>query len=177
MTCSGSSRRCRHHSRFPMCSPNRWFRRTISKLLPIMSTSLSRTSRLCSARSTLEKCDFQLRSRRSNGTISAERVGQIVVEIGKKASVVVNRDNDGNVKYASAHDLRRSFGERWAAKVMPQILMELMRHEDIKTTMRFYVGRNAQRTADILWDIHSKISDCGNTSGNTSSKTADSPAV
>jgi len=29
--------------------------------------------------------------------------------------------------------------------------MELMRHESINTTMDFYVGRNAQSTAAILW--------------------------
>jgi len=34
---------------------------------------------------------------------------------------------------------------------MPQVLKELMRHEDIQTTMRYYVGRNAQTTADALW--------------------------
>ena len=45
-------------------------------------------------------------------------------------------------------------GERWAAKVMPQVLMQLMRHESINTTMAYYVGRNAQATADILWGIY-----------------------
>lgn len=54
-------------------------------------------------------------------------------------------------KTASAHDLRRAFGQRWAARVMPQILMQLMRHEDIATTMKFYAGREAEATADILW--------------------------
>ncbi len=39
------------------------------------------------------------------------------------------------------HDLRRSFGERWATRVMPQVLMELMRHESIEATMNYYVGR------------------------------------
>ena len=66
----------------------------------------------------------------------------------------VNTDAKGKVKYASAHDLRRSFGERWATRVMPQVLMELMRHASIKATMRYYVGRNAQRTADALWAAH-----------------------
>jgi hypothetical protein len=28
-------------------------------------------------------------------------------------------------------------------------LKELMRHEDIETTMKYYVGRNAQLTADV----------------------------
>ena len=58
------------------------------------------------------------------------------------------------VKCASAHDLRRSFGERWSARLMPQQLMELMRHEDISTTMKYYVGRNAEKTADALWEAH-----------------------
>jgi hypothetical protein len=34
---------------------------------------------------------------------------------------------------------------------MPTILRELMRHESIETTMRFYVGQNAESTADELW--------------------------
>ena len=55
------------------------------------------------------------------------------------------------VKFASAHDLRRSFGEQWSERVLPKVLMELMRHESIGTTMRFYVGQNAQRTADAAW--------------------------
>jgi integrase len=61
------------------------------------------------------------------------------------------RKGEPHIKFASAHDLRRSFGERWALRVMPQVLMELMRHESIDTTMQFYVGRNAERTADALW--------------------------
>ncbi len=36
-------------------------------------------------------------------------------------------------------------------RVMPQVLMELMRHESIDTTMAFYSSRNAERTADALW--------------------------
>jgi hypothetical protein len=31
---------------------------------------------------------------------------------------------------------------------MPKDLMELMRHEDIGTTLKFCVGQNAQKTAD-----------------------------
>ena len=53
-------------------------------------------------------------------------------------------------------DLRRSFGERWAARIMPPDLMLLMRHESIETTLRFYVGRSAQRTAKTLWEAHKK---------------------
>ncbi len=39
---------------------------------------------------------------------------------------------------------------------MPKVLMELMRHEDINTTLRFYVGRNAERTASIVWEQYEK---------------------
>jgi integrase len=54
-------------------------------------------------------------------------------------------------QFATAHDLRRSFGFRWSRRVMPTVLRELMRHESIETTMRFYVGQNAEATADELW--------------------------
>lgn len=81
------------------------------------------------------------------------RVSEICSEIGQKAGVRVYVDpkNPAKVKYASAHDLRRAFGERWAARLMPAQLMELMRHESIETTLRFYVGTDAQRTADAAW--------------------------
>ena len=60
----------------------------------------------------------------------------------------------GKVKYASSHDLRRSFGERWSTRVIPQVLMALMRHENIETTQRYYVGRNANTTADAVWEAY-----------------------
>ncbi len=34
---------------------------------------------------------------------------------------------------------------------MPAQLMELMRHESIDTTLRYYVGTDAQRTAEAAW--------------------------
>jgi integrase len=98
----------------------------------------------------------------------AHHVGKIAAQIGKAAGVKVNTaTTTGKVKFASAHDLRRSFGERWASRIMPQQLMELMRHESIETTMKFYVGRNAQATADVLWAAHSAQAANGNTFGNT----------
>ena len=99
-------------------------------------------------------------------------MGRIVSKIGQAAGVKVHTDPRTNkVKYASAHDLRRSFGERWAARVMPQTLMELMRHESIETTLKFYVGHNAEKTA---MHLHNAIS--GNTSGNTSHFPTSPPA-
>jgi integrase len=95
----------------------------------------------------------------------AHRVGEIVSAIGRVTGVKVHTDSKtGKVKFASAQDLRRSFGERWAPRVMPQVLMELMRHESIETTLKYYVGRNAETTSAALYAA------LGNTSGNTTAK-------
>ncbi len=118
--------------------------------------------------------------------ITSQHVGRVITLIGEKAGVVVDRTTkqveetvDGKtrmvekevVKYASAHDLRRSFGERWAARVMPQVLMQMMRHEDIATTMKYYVGRNAENTARVLWEAAKEIG-LGTTLGTSDEKTA-----
>jgi integrase len=115
---------------------------------------------------------FKLKARRLLGErLTKDRVSRVVTAIGKAAMVKVRADSPKGtgrtvkIKYASAHDLRRSFGERWAMKVMPQVLMVLMRHESIETTMKFYVGRNAQTTAQVLWDAHAQ-----KPTGNTSSR-------
>lgn len=67
--------------------------------------------------------------------------------IGKKARVVVTPDG----KNATAHDLRRSFGTRWAMKVQPAVLQQLMRHASIETTMQYYVDLQAHDLAAELW--------------------------
>lgn len=87
------------------------------------------------------------KQRRGRNHASPDWVSRKVSAIGTAAGIVVN---DSANKHASAHDLRRSFGVRWSERVMPQILMELMRHENIDTTMKYYVGRDAERTAKVL---------------------------
>jgi len=37
---------------------------------------------------------------------------------------------------------------------VPQVLKELMRHESIETTMNYYLGYNAQLTADAFWSVY-----------------------
>ena len=83
--------------------------------------------------------------------ISPKRVCRIVSDIGRKAGVVVNKA-DG--KFASAHDLRRSFGTRWAPQVKPITLQLLMRHQSIETTLKYYVDADADDVADELWKVH-----------------------
>lgn len=100
-------------------------------------------------------------------------VSKVISAIGEKAGVKVAEREPGpraetpetEIKYASAHDLRRAFGFRWALRVMPPVLQELMRHESITTTMQFYVGRNADVAARAVWDAYSKAA--GNAFGNT----------
>ena len=53
-------------------------------------------------------------------------------------------------QYATAHDLRRSFGSRWAKRVMPAVLKDLMRHSSINTTMTYYVNQSAEDVGDVL---------------------------
>lgn len=70
-----------------------------------------------------------------------DTAGKVISKIGKKAKVVVSSDP---LKYASAHDLRRSFGTRWAKKLSMSELMVLMRHESPSTTQQFYVDHTVE---------------------------------
>ena len=102
---------------------------------------------------------FKLPGIRGQATeLRSKWVGKVVSKIGAAAGVRVHVDakDPERVKYASAHDMRRAFGERWAARIMPAQLRELMRHESIETTLRYYVGTNAERTADACWDAFEK---------------------
>lgn len=78
-------------------------------------------------------------------------IGRRISAIGKAANLEVKSQGD-KVKYASAHDLRRSFGARWAKVLMPADLKVLMRHEDIQTTMKYYVGQQAESLAETIWN-------------------------
>src|SRR5262245_50142369 len=70
----------------------------------------------------------------------------VVMEIGKAAGVKVSP-----TKCASAHDLRRSFGFRCAMRVMPVLLQKWMRHANIETTLKFYVGNDAREMGRAVW--------------------------
>lgn len=97
---------------------------------------------------------------------TANHVGRVFCAIGETAGIRVTE-----TKYASAHDFRRAFGYRWAKLVMPKVLMELMRHSSINTTMVFYVGQMAEDAADAVWNAAHAT---GNTFGNTQPKQATS---
>ena len=80
---------------------------------------------------------------------TGEAVGKLVSKLGKMAKVVVAQGKGKPTKFASAHDLRRSFGDRWALEIQPAALRELMRHRELDTTMRYYVGITAANVSAI----------------------------
>lgn len=102
---------------------------------------------------------FSLPGMKGEEVASEKRISKILSSIGEAAGVVVaqSEENQGaKKKHASAHDLRRSFGTRWAARVMPAQLKELMRHTSIDTTMRYYVQTEATELASAVWDAYRK---------------------
>jgi integrase len=75
--------------------------------------------------------------------------------------------NDREKKFASAHDLRRSFGTRWASRVKPVVLQKLMRHANIQTTLTFYVSLDSDDVASQLWANYSQDAEVNETSDET----------
>lgn len=57
--------------------------------------------------------------------------GYTISAIGKVEGMVVSPEAG---KTATTHDLRRTFGTRWAKRVVPATVKELMRHASIDTT-------------------------------------------
>ena len=102
-------------------------------------------------------------------TQNAKTIGKRISQAGELAGVVVgkrmrrtkNKDGTINVEsvpqFATAHTFRAAFGARWAPKVMPIVLKVMMRHQSIETTLRFYVGLNADRTGDAMWNVQGAV--------------------
>ena len=94
---------------------------------------------------------FLLPARPTGRQMTSASVGRIVSKIGERVGIVVN---SAEGKYASDHDLRRSFGTRWVGRVKPATLQLLMRHKSSETTMKYYVSQDADGLADELWAEH-----------------------
>lgn len=78
---------------------------------------------------------------------SLDAIKRQIRAIGEAAGLVVNSEAS---KYVTAHDLRRSFGTRWALRVHPLVLKKLMRHETLDTTLRFYVDLDDSQITDAI---------------------------
>lgn len=98
-----------------------------------------------------ERKGFVFNAMGQNGKVSrrVDTVSSWIVNIGKAAKVKVD-EKDGSEKYASAHDIRRAFGTRWAKIVPASLLQQLMRHANIETTMSFYVNITAKDTMEEI---------------------------
>lgn len=103
----------------------------------------------------------------NGGPATLDVFSRVICELGRLAGVIVNQSP---VKHASAHDFRRSFGERWSARVMPAVLQQMMRHKDITTTMRYYVGADGQKAAAEIHAAFQRHFGLRNTSSNTTPK-------
>ncbi len=112
---------------------------------------------------------FKLLGIRGRECRDLDWASRMVSRIGEAARVKVDTDpGSGKIKFASAHDLRRAFGNRWAKQIMPAVLKELMRHDDISTTMKYYAEQDAQSVADVVWEsFESSASPPSNTFGNS----------
>ena len=87
---------------------------------------------------------FNPGARRGQGRLTPEQVGRTISLIGKAACIVVN----ATAKAASAHDLRRSFGQRMADAGLPsRDLQAIMRHASITTTEEYYLRDKVQDQA------------------------------
>lgn len=117
---------------------------------------------------------FVFNPTRIRGQISrrVDTVSEWLVAIGEEAKVKVDQrqkiDKDGKpvtvTVWASAHDLRRGFGARWAMVVPPMVLRDLMRHASVETTEKYYIGINAKQTAKMLQKLTQKSDTLGDTS-------------
>lgn len=93
-------------------------------------------------------------------TPEPEREG-LVVDLGEFDRTVASHviSNCGKVagimtaanKFASAHDIRRSFGQRWAKIVRPMTLQKMMRHSSLQTTLDYYVDMGDEEVGSELW--------------------------
>lgn len=78
--------------------------------------------------------------------VQAVEASRRISAIGQACRILVDEN-----KHASAHDIRRAFGSRWAKVVRPLTLQKLMRHRDFTTTLKYYIGLEAEDAGAELW--------------------------
>jgi len=84
-----------------------------------------------------------------HGRPDAEWAGKVVARIGRKAGIIVLPGD--KPKFASAHDLRRSLGERLQdAGVSERDVARVLRHQNVSTTRRHYAPGNVQQAAGAI---------------------------
>lgn len=91
-----------------------------------------------------------------NRRFAVHSASTILSQIGKASGIVVKRyPHNGKEKFASAHDLRRTFGQRWA--ILPDgQLTSLMRHRDAATTRKYYATGDLHALASAVQKAYVK---------------------
>ena len=93
----------------------------------------------------------------------AEWVGKVIARIGKAAGIIVEPADERTgrpIKHATAHDLRRSCGERLRnAGVPPLVICRVMRHVSWETTRKHYAPGDIQKDAAVLRSIIGPVED------------------
>ena len=116
---------------------------------------------------------FNMLHQRLQVTRRIDTASKQIADLGRLANVKVDQQGD-KASYATAHDLRRAFGQRWSRKVPPMVLKELMRHECVSTTEKYYVDIDADSTAAMLSGL---LIPQGDTSGDTRQKPLQAIAI
>ena len=93
--------------------------------------------------------------------LTTTHVGRVISRVGKAAGVIVDEGDPRTgrgVKYASAHDLRRTFAVRLKRSGMPpDLIQQLMRHADFRTTEKYYLCDTIQEDAGRIREILSTV--------------------
>lgn len=90
---------------------------------------------------------------------STNRTGRVFPVLLARSTVIHRISSAGrssgvrvsDTKHLTAHDLRRTFGNRWALKVHPLVLRAMMRHKSMETTLRYYVDLRLDQLGEALW--------------------------
>jgi integrase len=96
---------------------------------------------------------FRPIDRDGNVITNESNLSRTITAFGEAAGIVVNSKSG---KFASAQDLRRTYGTRWATRVHPLTLKEMMRHASLTTTEEYYIGINTQAMAETIWNATPK---------------------
>lgn len=79
-------------------------------------------------------------------------ISKKIADIGKTSGIVVDERRAGKKqkkKFASAHDLRRTYGNRWRLSGNGNLeVMDVMRHQSYQTTADFYAGEDLLATKE-----------------------------
>jgi integrase len=115
---------------------------------------------------------FALNNYWNGKPMAAKSICKAIGKIGKRAGVITKQDP---LEYATAHDLRRSFGKRWSLRVKPVLLQQLMRHRNLDTTTKYYVDHDADDISELLWQQEAAGSQNGSQSLNGPTRQAQEP--